>query len=411
MHEWQVWLVAALLLFVAEMLAPGFWLLSVAVGCLAAGVVSLVVPRGIRIVQQAQTMIIERLGKYHRTLSSGVNLIIPIIDKPRAIDWHQVIVTPAGDSFARHFRTEKIDLRETVYVFPRQNVITKDNVVVEIDALIYSQITDPVRATYEIANLPDAIEKLTQTTLRNVIGEMELDHVLSSRDTINAKLREILDEATHKWGAKVSRVELKDINPPRDIRDAMEKQMRAERDRRAAILTAEAEKQSRILQAEGIRQSEINQAEGQKQAKILAAEAEANARLKVAEAEAQAIERITTAIKGTGGDPARYLIAIRYIEALKDMVTSPQSNKVIYVPYEATGGPIGSSTSGPQGERGSCSARACCSSGRGPRCCATPCRRANSRRRASRRSSCTISPRAGTAPRTSRSPPTGARCS
>src|SRR6266581_1352511 len=232
-----------------------------------------IVARGIRIVQQAQTMIIERLGKYHRTLSSGVNLIIPIIDKPRAIDWHQVIVTPAGDSIARHFRTEKIDLRETVYVFPRQNVITKDNVVVEIDALIYSQITDPVRATYEIANLPDAIEKQT----------------------------------------------------------------RAERDRRAAILTAEAEKQSRILQAEGIRQSEINQAEGQKQAKILAAEAEANARLKVAEAEAQAIERITSAIKGTGGDPARYLIAIRYIEALKDMVTSPQSNKVIYLPYEATG--------------------------------------------------------------------------
>src|SRR5213079_1076053 len=262
---------------------------------------------------QAQTMLIERLGRYHRTLSSGVNLIIPIIDKPRAIDWHQVIVTPAGDSFARHFRTEKIDLRETVYVFPRQNVITKDNVVVEIDALIYSQITDPVRATYEIANLPDAIEKLTQTTLRNVIGEMELDHVLSSRDTINAKLREILDEATHKWGAKVSRVELKDINPPRDIRDAMEKQMRAERDRRAAILTAEAEKQSRTLQSEGIRQSEINQAEG------------------------QAIERITAAIKGTGGDPARYLIAIRYIEALKEMVTSPQSNKVVYLPYEATG--------------------------------------------------------------------------
>src|SRR6266480_2753477 len=256
-----------------------------------------IVAKGVRVVQQAQTMIIERLGRYHRTLSSGVNLIIPIIDKPRAIDWHQVIVTPAGDSFARHFRTEKIDLRETVYVFPRQNVITKDNVVVEI----------------------------------------ELDHVLSSRDTINAKLREILDEATHKWGAKVSRVELKDINPPRDIRDAMEKQMRAERDRRAAILTAEAEKQSRTLQSEGIRQSEINQAEGQKQARILAAEAEANARLKVAEAEAQAIERITSAIKGTGGDPARYLIAIRYIEALKEMVTSPQSNKVIYLPYEATG--------------------------------------------------------------------------
>src|SRR5881392_2633390 len=231
-------------------------------------VVLVYVSKAIRIVQQAQTMIIERLGKYHRTLSSGLNFINPLLDRPRPIDWHQVIVTPAGDSFARHFRTDKIDLSETVYVFPRQNVITKDNVVVEIDALIYSQITDPVRATYEIANLPDAIEKLTQTTLRNVIGEMELDHVLSSRDMINAKLREILDEATHKWGANVSRVELKDINPPRDIRDAMEKQMRAERDRRAAILTAEAEKQSRTLQSEGIRQSEINTAEGDKQAKI-----------------------------------------------------------------------------------------------------------------------------------------------
>ncbi|MGQ0701722.1 MAG: SPFH domain-containing protein, partial [Gemmatimonadales bacterium] len=179
--------------------------------------------------------------------------------------------------------------------------------------------------------------KLTQTTLRNVIGEMELDHVLSSRDTINAKLRAILDDATHKWGAKVSRVELKDINPPRDIRDAMEKQMRAERDRRATILTAEADKSSRILQAEGIRQSEINQAEGDKQAKILQAEAEAAARLMVAEAEAKAIERIAGAVQASGGDPARYLIAIRYIEALREMVTSPQNNKVIYLPYEATG--------------------------------------------------------------------------
>ena len=291
------------------------------------------IAKGIRIVQQAQTMVIERLGKYHRTLASGMNLIVPWVDKPRAIDSHQFI----SDKLVRHFRTERIDLRETVYVFPSQNVITKDNVVVEIDALIYSQITDPVRAAYEIANLPDAIEKLTQTTLRNVIGEMELDHILSSRDTINAKLRAILDDATHKWGAKVSRVELKDINPPPDIRDAMEKQMRAERDRRATILTADADKQSRILQAEGIRQSEINQAEGQRQARILAAEAEAAARLMVAEAEAKAIERITSAIQATGGDPARYLIAIRYIEALKEMVTSPQSNKVIYLPYEATG--------------------------------------------------------------------------
>src|SRR5437660_3507139 len=248
-----------------------------------------IVARGIRIVQQAQTMIIERLGKYHRTLSSGVNLVVPFIDKPRAIDWHQVIVNEAGESFARHFRTDKIDLRETVYVFPRQNVITKDNVVVEIDALIYSQITDPVRATYEIANLPDAIEKLTQTTLRNVIGEMDLDQTLGSRDVINSKLRAILDEATNKWGVKVNRVELQDISPPRDIKDAMEKQMRAERDRRATILTAEADKQSKILEAEGTKQAAINKAEGDKQARILGAEAEASARLPVAEAEAEAI--------------------------------------------------------------------------------------------------------------------------
>jgi len=309
-------------------------------GLILVGAVALLVmvtiAKGIRIVQQAQTMIVERFGKYHKTLTSGINLIMPWIDRPRSIDWHQTLVTPAGDSYSRRFRTERIDLRETVYVFPRQNVITKDNVVVEIDALIYSQVTDPVRATYEIANLPDAIEKLTQTTLRNVIGEMELDHVLSSRDMINAKLRAILDEATHKWGAKVSRVELKDINPPRDIRDAMEKQMRAERERRATIITADAERQSRILSAEGIRQSEINTAEGDKAAKILHAEAEAAARLKVAEAEAQAIERITAAIKGTGGDPAQYLIAIRYIETLKEMV-SGQNNKVVYMPYEATG--------------------------------------------------------------------------
>jgi regulator of protease activity HflC (stomatin/prohibitin superfamily) len=290
----------------------------------------------ILVVRQAQTMVIERLGRYSRSLSSGINLIMPIIDQPRAIDWHQVISTPTGETFTRRYRSTTIDLRETVYVFPRQNVITKDNVVVEIDALIYFQVTDPVRAAYEIANLPDAIEKLTQTTLRNVIGELDLDQVLSSREHINTKLREILDDATHKWGAKVGRVELKDISPPHDIREAMEKQMRAERDRRAAILTAEGSKQSAILEAEGIRQSEINKAEGVKQAKILQAEAEAAYRLKVAEAEATAIERITLAIKGSGGDPARYLIAIRYIEALKEMV-SGQNNKVVYMPYEATG--------------------------------------------------------------------------
>ncbi|HJQ65545.1 MAG TPA: paraslipin, partial [Gemmatimonadales bacterium] len=197
-------------------------------GLIVAGAVALFVlfflSKTIIVVRQAQTMVIERLGKYSRSLSSGLNLVMPIIDQPRAIDWHTVISLPNGDTITRRYRSPTIDLREAVYVFPRQNVITKDNVVVEIDALIYFQVTDPVRAAYEIANLPDAIEKLTQTTLRNVIGEMELDQALSSREHINTKLRDILDEATHKWGAKVNRVELKDINPPRDIRDAMEKQ-------------------------------------------------------------------------------------------------------------------------------------------------------------------------------------------
>jgi regulator of protease activity HflC (stomatin/prohibitin superfamily) len=309
-------------------------------GLIVVGAIALlaiiIVKSSIIVVRQAQTMVVERLGKYSRSLQSGINLIVPYVDQPRAIDWHSVISLPSGETITRRYRSTTIDLRETVYVFPRQNVITKDNVVVEIDALIYFQVTDPVRAAYEIANLPDAIEKLTQTTLRNVIGELDLDQVLSSREHINTKLREILDDATHKWGAKVARVELKDINPPRDIRDAMEKQMRAERDRRAAILTAEASKQSAILEAEGIRQSEINKAEGAKQARILQADAEAAARLKVSEAEAQAIERITASIKGSGGDPARYLIAIRYLEALKEMV-SGQNNKVVYLPYEATG--------------------------------------------------------------------------
>ncbi|HTR20237.1 MAG TPA: paraslipin, partial [Gemmatimonadales bacterium] len=208
-------------------------------GLIVVGAIALVaiifVKSTIRVIRQAQTMVIERLGKYNRTLSSGINFIVPFMDQPRAIDWHEVRSLPSGETTTRRYRSTTIDLRETVYVFPRQNVITKDNVVVEIDALIYFQVTDPVRAAYEIANLPDAIEKLTQTTLRNVIGELDLDQVLSSREHINTKLREILDDATHKWGAKVARVELKDINPPRDIRDAMEKQMRAERDRRAAI--------------------------------------------------------------------------------------------------------------------------------------------------------------------------------
>lgn len=195
---------------------------------------------------------------------------------------------------------------------------------------------DPVKAIYEIENLPDAIEKLTQTTLRNVIGELELDESLSSRDTINFKLRTILDEATNKWGVKVNRVELQDITPPADIKQAMEKQMRAERDRRAAVLEAEGKKKAQILEAEGIRESEIKKAEGEKQSEILRAEGQAQARIRTAEEEAEAIKLVTNAINSKNGDPINYLIATKYIDTLQEMV-SGKDNKTIYIPFEATG--------------------------------------------------------------------------
>jgi len=292
--------------------------------------------KGLVIVRQAETLVVERLGRFDRMLKSGVNIIWPLVDKPRQVEWRYARQDDSGNRILMRRQVRRIDLRETVYDFPRQNVITRDNVVTEINAMLYFQVTDPVRAVYEIANLPDAIEKLTQTTLRNVIGALDLDQTLTSRDTINTKLREILDEATDKWGVKVNRVELQDINPPKDIRDAMEKQMRAERDRRAIILTAEGEKQSRILEAEGFREAKINKAEGEKRSKILMAEGEAEARVTVAQAEAEAIGMVTKAIAESKGDPANYLIAVRYIEALKEMV-SGKDNKVVYLPFEATG--------------------------------------------------------------------------
>jgi len=299
-------------------------------------VVIIMVLKGFIIIQQAETLVVERLGKYHRTLHSGVNILWPFFDKPRRIYWRYVTQDVTGKKIVRKYEVEKIDLRETVYDFPSQNVITKDNVTITIDALLYFQITDPVKAVYEISNLPDAIEKLTQTTLRNVIGDLDLDQTLTSRDTINSKLRAILDEASDKWGVKINRVELQDIAPPPDIKDAMEKQMRAERDRRATILEAEGQKKSAILLAEGQKESEIARAEGEKRSAILIAEGQAEARLKVAEAEAQAIKKITETIKESQGDPASYLLAVKYIEAFKEMV-SGKNNKVIYVPYEATG--------------------------------------------------------------------------
>ena len=283
--------------------------------------------RGIKIVSQSETMIVERLGKYNRTLNAGINVILPIIEQAK-----ETIVRRQNGSMAR---TSRIDMREQVYDFDKQSVITKDNVMTEINALLYFQIVDPMKAVYEIQNLPVAIEKLTQTTLRNVVGEMELDETLTSRDTINSKLRNVLDDATNKWGVKVNRVELQDITPPESIRRTMELQMQAERNRRAEILKAEGEKQAQILNSEGEKQAEINAAEAEKQANILKAEGEAKAKVLQAEAEAAAIRNIAEAVADRGADPVNYLLAVKYIETLKE-VAGGQQNKTVYLPYEAS---------------------------------------------------------------------------
>tara|TARA_B110000444_G_scaffold177697_1_gene166347 strand:- start:605 stop:1597 length:993 start_codon:yes stop_codon:yes gene_type:complete len=299
---------------------------------------ALIIIKGLRIVRQSETIIIERLGKYHKTLEAGINVIIPIVDRPRAVQWRYITEDLQGSKYLISKLRDRVDLRETVFDFPKQNVITKDNVVTEINALIYFQIVDPIKSIYEINNLPNAIEKLTQTTLRNVIGELELDACLTSRDTINNKLRLILDEATNKWGVKVNRVELQDINPPKDIKEAMEKQMRAERNRRAQIIEAEGTKKAAILQAEGQKGADINEAEGQKLAKILQAEGEAESRIKVANAEAEAIKTIANAVENTKADPAQYLIAIKYIDTLEQILREGGAGqKTVFMPYEASG--------------------------------------------------------------------------
>ncbi|NOY59668.1 MAG: SPFH/Band 7/PHB domain protein [Calditrichaeota bacterium] len=292
--------------------------------------------KGVMIVEQAEAVVIERLGQYSKTLHSGVNIVFPLIDKAKEIEWRYIEEMPDGTSAYQKRKITRIDLREKVYDFPKQNVITRDNVFTEINALLFFQITDPVKAVYEISNVPDAIEKLTQTTLRNVVGELDLDALFASRDTINMKLRKILDEATDKWGVKINRVELQEINPPAEIRGAMEKQIRAKQDKTAAILEAEGQKKSKILEAEGYKEASIRRAEGERQSKILLAEGAAVARMRVAQAEAEAINKVTNAFKSINGDPANYLIAISYIEALREMV-SGKNNKVIYMPYEATG--------------------------------------------------------------------------
>ena len=277
------------------------------------------------IIPQSETRIIERLGRYHATLKPGVNIIIPFVDRAK-----DIVAMVRG----RYVYTNNIDLREQVYDFPKQNVITKDNVQTEINALLYFQIVDPFKAVYEINNLPNAIEKLTQTTLRNIIGELELDETLTSRDTINTKLRVVLYDATNKWGIKVNRVELQDITPPESVLTAMEKQMQAERNKRATILTSEGKKASDILQSEGEKMATINRAEAEKQQAILKAEGEAQARIRKAEAEAIAIQKITEAV-GQSTNPANYLLAQKYIMMLQQ-VAEGDKTKTVYLPYEAT---------------------------------------------------------------------------
>ncbi len=291
--------------------------------------------KGVVIVQQAEVVIIERLGKFERILQSGLNFIVPILDAPRGMNWRVTQKGIDGSTYSYIKERTKIDMREAVYDFPRQNVITKDNVSISINAIIYFQIIDPKSATYEIQNLSDAIEKLTQTTLRNLVGQLELQETLVSRDKINQELRAILDEATNKWGVKVNRVELQDITPPIDIQQAMDKQMKAERDKRAAILEAEGQKQAAILKAEGDKLSQINRAEGDKQSAILRADGEAQARIINANAEGKAIEVVIGAINDKG-QPDKYLIAMKYLETLKS-ITAGENNKIVYMPYEATG--------------------------------------------------------------------------
>ncbi len=306
-----------------------------AVVIVIAAIVIIFALAGLKVVPQSETRVIERLGKFHKVLPAGLNIIWPIIDRPKIIVTRKVVEGYQGRQVVRMSDTAKIDLREQVYDFPKQNVITKDNVTTEINALLYFQIVDPIKSVYEIDNLPNAIEKLTQTTLRNVIGELELDETLTSRDTINAKLRAVLDDATNKWGVKVNRVELQDITPPETVRQAMEKQMQAERNRRAEILKAEGEKASAILNSEGEKTSAINKAEAVKQSTLLEAEGVAKAKIMQAEAEAKAIQLVADAIKATKTDPATYLLATKYIETLKEM-TSGKDNKTVYIPYEAT---------------------------------------------------------------------------
>lgn len=294
---------------------------------IAIALIIIIAFKSINIVKQAEAIVVERLGKFHRILNSGMNFIVPVIDQKR--------------NFRIEGRTNsRIDLREQVMDFPPQPVITHDNVTMQVDSVIYYQISDPVKAVYEIEDLSLAIRQLAITNMRNVMGEMDLDETLTSRETVNAKLRLVLDEATDKWGVKVTRVELKNIHPPQEIEDAMAKQMKAERERRAMVTEAEGNKRAAILTAEGERDAAIAEAEGDKQAKVLRAEAEAIAIEKVAMAEAEAVRLVFKGIHD--GKPTKGVIALKYLEALQKIADSRGSK--VFIPYE-TAGVLGSAGS------------------------------------------------------------------
>src|SRR6059058_4211711 len=312
--------VASLMLFQAEVVGS-FLLIFI---LFFIGIVLLIIAaKTIKIVPQASVMLIERLGRFSKVAASGLNILMPFLDKPRAVFWTN---TRGGMT--------SIDLREQYIDLPPQPVITRDNVTIHVDSVVYWQITDPVKAVYEMNDLVGGIVQLTITGMRAVMGDMDLDHTLSQRDQINAKLRIILDEATDKWGVKVTRVDVKNINPPEDVRITMEKQMTAERNRRALVLQAEGDRQAAITRAEGEKQAAVTRAEGEKESNILSAEGAAQARQRNAQGEAQAIALVAEAMH-EHGNPAEYLITTRYIESLRDM-TKSNNAKVIFMPVETS---------------------------------------------------------------------------
>ncbi|MEE4277408.1 MAG: SPFH domain-containing protein [Halieaceae bacterium] len=287
--------------------------------------------KGIRVVPERSVMMIERLGKFSRQLNAGLNLIIPIIDAPRKVPVRTTIRDEAGNKLHLVQMENSLDLREQVYDFPAQQVITRDNVGILVDAVVYFAIMDPRKATYEIANLPLALETLTQTTLRNVIGEMDLDDTLSSRDTINAKLVDTIDQAANGWGVKVNRVEVQDIEPPQDVTQAMEQVMKAERERRANVTEAEGFKRAEVLKAEGERDARIALAEGEQKAQIAEAKGEAEAIREVAAAKGQELAILKEHLGEQG--TADYLVALRYMDTLDNMA---KNNNVVWMPHSAS---------------------------------------------------------------------------